>query len=143
MSSSLWNGSTWFSLELFGEIIFTQAHPPQSLLAEPLQFVNQGAAADAQGLGGFGAVEIIFLQGVDAPPAFDLIQTLRLTRIHDPSAGPGTGRTRAGRCSGKINSPPESSAARSMALRNSRTLPARDNVQSASAAAAKAARLPL
>ena len=90
---------------------------------EALELVDQGAAADAEGLGGFGAVEVVFAQGLEDGLALDLLQALGIRRARP--AGPTRPRRgpRAGRCSGRISSPRESSAARSMALRSSRTLP--------------------
>ena len=39
---------------------------------ETLEFVDEGAAADAEGFGGFRPVEIMFAQGLDDGVSFDV-----------------------------------------------------------------------
>ena len=39
---------------------------------EALEFVDQGTSADAEGLGGLRAVEVVFLEGLDDGLPFDL-----------------------------------------------------------------------
>src|ERR1051325_6701328 len=55
-------------------------------LAKALEFVEQGAAADAEGFGRFGAVEIVLAQSVDDGLSFDLPEL------------PGIGAARGGGC---------------------------------------------
>src|ERR1051325_10294203 len=49
--------------------------------AQALQLVDEGAAADAEGLGGFGAVEVVFAQGLDDGLSFDFLQALGVERF--------------------------------------------------------------
>ena len=55
--------------------------------------------------------------------ALDLRQALGIRGFDRRGRSAATARTLAGRCSGRMSSPSESSAARSIALRSSRTFP--------------------
>ena len=71
-----------------------------SLFPEALELVDQGAAADAEGFGGLGAVEVVLAQRLEDGLAFDLPQTLGiLARPPGPTRsrrGPGRAGVRAG-----------------------------------------------
>ena len=61
-----------------------------SLCPEALEFVDQGAAADAKGFGRLRPVEVMLAQCLDDGLAFDLPQTLGILRLGCRS-GPGSG----------------------------------------------------
>src|SRR5437867_3933174 len=49
--------------------------------AEAAKLVDQGAAANAEGLGGFSAVEFMFAKGLENGLSFDLSQLLGIGRL--------------------------------------------------------------
>ena len=61
-----------------------------------MQFVKQRAAADAEGFGGFGAVEIVVAQRLENGLPFDFTEPLSVGRLgqwgHDLGALPYLGR---------------------------------------------------
>ena len=58
--------------------------------AEALEFVEKGAAGDAEGLGGFGAVEVVFAEGLEDGVAFHFVE------VAGVGGGRGGGRGRGG-----------------------------------------------
>ena len=58
--------------------------------AEALEFVEEGAAGDAEGLGGFGAVEAVFAEGQEDGVAFHFVE------VAGVGGGRGRGRGRGG-----------------------------------------------
>src|SRR5262245_14124936 len=50
----------------------------QAEFAEALEFVEEGAAADAKGFGGFGAVKIVLFESGQNGLPFDFAETLRV-----------------------------------------------------------------
>ena len=61
-----------------------------TLFPELLQLVDQGAAADPEGFGSFGPVEIVFTQGLEDRLPFDFTQSLRIRSFRDGFGGCGS-----------------------------------------------------
>jgi len=114
--------------------VFANALPPHSkssllelktLLAEALEFVEQRAAADAQRLGVSVRLDLCCLSAARIA-CRSISSIVCVSSVNAGAADFAASRNLAGRWSGRINSLCESSTARSMALRSSRTLPGQE-----------------